>query len=174
VIRGAEEPRDVAERIDLATMASRKGLHAAAARLYEAAFAAKPELVDDLAAAHRYNAACAAALAGCGKGKDEPAPDLDARARLRGQALEWLEADLAARKHRPSTEAPRVAQALNHWKADADLVGVRDAEELAKLPEAERVAWRALWAGVDGLLRDAAFPADPFRHGATGGAESGP
>jgi hypothetical protein len=69
---------------------------------------------------------------------------------------------------------PFVRQTLHHGKADPDLAGVRDPAALAKRPEDERAAWRALWAVVDGLLKDAAFPADPFRHGATGGAESGP
>jgi hypothetical protein len=36
----------------------------AAARWYSEAFAAQPKLADDLNAGHRYEAACAAALAG--------------------------------------------------------------------------------------------------------------
>ena len=46
-----------------------------------------------------------------------------------------------------------VAKALNHWKKDPDLAGVRDDEELAKLPEAEREAWKTLWADVAALLK---------------------
>jgi tetratricopeptide (TPR) repeat protein len=174
VLTGADRPRDAAEQLGFATMASVKGLPAAAERLYEAAFASKPELVDDLAAGHRYNAACAAALAGCAKGKDDPAPDAAARTQLRAKALDWLKADLDLWRHRPAAEAPRVVQMLKHWLVDPELAGVRDAEELARLPAAERAAWAALWAGVDGLRLDTTFPADPFRHGATGGAESGP
>ena len=49
-------------------------LNCAAARFYEEAFAAQPKLADDLGAAHRYNAACAAALAGCGQSKDAGKP----------------------------------------------------------------------------------------------------
>ena len=45
---------------------------------------------------HRYNAACAAALAAAGQGKDDPPPDDAARAKLRGQALDWLKAERAA------------------------------------------------------------------------------
>ena len=45
-----------------------------------------------------------------------------------------------------------VAKTLGHWKADADLAGVRDADALAKLPEAERAEWQALWDEVDALL----------------------
>ena len=50
---------------------------------------------------------------------------------------------------------PVVQQTLQHWQADTDLAGVRDADALAKLPEAERGAWRALWAEVDALLEAA-------------------
>jgi hypothetical protein len=45
-------------------------LYAAAARFFDEAFAAQSSLADDLSSQHRYNAACAAALAGCGQGKD--------------------------------------------------------------------------------------------------------
>jgi hypothetical protein len=45
-----------------------------------------------------------------------------------------------------------VREALNSWKVDPDLAGIRDEEELAKLPAAEREAWRALWRGVDAVL----------------------
>ena len=38
------------------------------------------------------------------------------------------------------------------WDADA----VRDADALAKLPEAERADWRKLWADVDAVLQKAA------------------
>ena len=34
-----------------------------------------------------------------------------------------------------------------------DLIGVRNPDALAKLPEAEQKEWRALWAGVDALLK---------------------
>jgi hypothetical protein len=40
-------------------------------------------------------------------------------------------------------------RALQHWKADADLAGLRDP---ATLPEDEQKACRALWAEVDALL----------------------
>jgi hypothetical protein len=42
---------------------------------------------------------------------------------------------------------------LTHWRADPDLAGVRDKPALDKLPDAERMAWRKLWAEVDGLLK---------------------
>jgi hypothetical protein len=46
-------------------------------------------------------------------------------------------------------------QTLRHWRSNAALAGVRDAEGLAKLPRAERAAWGELWAEVDGLLKRA-------------------
>jgi tetratricopeptide (TPR) repeat protein len=83
VIRGHDRPRDAAEQADLARIAYRQGLHAAAARLLEAALVSRPALAEDLAADHRYDAACAAALAGGGRGEDDPAPGHDPRAGLR-------------------------------------------------------------------------------------------
>ena len=46
----------------------------------------------------------------------------------------------------------KVAPTLQHWKADADLAGIRDEKELAKLPEEERTAFKSLWNDVDQLL----------------------
>lgn len=57
---------------------------------------------------------------------------------------------------RDARAATFIAQTMRHWKADTDLIGVRDAEALAKLPEAERTSWRTLWVEVDGLLTRAA------------------
>ena len=117
---------------------------------------ADPKLGDDRQDRHRYNAACAAALAGCGQGTDDPKPDDAARAGLRGQALDWLKAERAAWAKVLDVGGPQsrplVQQTLQHWQADTDLAGVRDADALAKLPESERDAWRSLWAEVDALL----------------------
>jgi hypothetical protein len=48
-----------------------------------------------------------------------------------------------------------VQRTLAHWPADADLAGVRDKAELARLPQAERAAWRELWADVADLRQRA-------------------
>ena len=45
-----------------------------------------------------------------------------------------------------------VARTLTAWKAESDLAGVRDPDALARLPEAERKDWQALWADVEELL----------------------
>src|SRR5437763_2953473 len=50
----------------------------------------KPALAADPRTSVHYNAACAAALAGCGQGKDADQSDEKERGRLRRQALDWL------------------------------------------------------------------------------------
>jgi hypothetical protein len=106
--------------------------------------------------AHRYHAACAAALAGCGQGHDAAGLDANERARLRRQALDWLRADLAAwgRVLEKDPEKVRSVSAgvLQHWLDDPHLVGLRDPDALAKLPEAERQPWQRLWNDVTDLL----------------------
>jgi serine/threonine-protein kinase len=110
-------------------------------------------------AQHRYNAACAAALAGCGQGKDDPPLDEAGKAHWRKQALDWLKADLAVWSKVSETGPPQarqfIAQTLQHWKADSDLAGIRDPAALAKIPADEQKACRALWAEVDMLLAKA-------------------
>ncbi len=159
VLKGDDRPRDTAEGLAFAYLCNSLGRHATAARFWAEALAAEPKLGDDREAGHRYNAACDAALAGCGAGKDEPSPDEPARAKLRRQALEWLRAEKAVwaalLDGRDPKARAQVARTLRHWQVDTDLAGVRDAAALAKLPEAERKDWQALWADVDALLKKA-------------------
>jgi Flp pilus assembly protein TadD len=132
-----------------------KALYAAAARFYGQAFAEKPQLAEDLNLQHRYNAACAAALAGCGLGKDADKLDPKERARLRNQALDWLRADLKAYRQVMDKSAanagPEIAQLMQHWLQDTDFTGVRGPVALGRLPEAERSDWQKLWEEVDEL-----------------------
>jgi hypothetical protein len=44
-----------------------------------------------------------------------------------------------------------VAKALDRWKEDIDLAGVRDASGLAGIAGAERKGWKDLWAELDAL-----------------------
>jgi serine/threonine-protein kinase len=135
-------------------------LNRAAARFYADAFAAQPKLTEDLGAQHRYKATCAAALAGCGQGKDANQFDEPERARLRRQAVTWLQADLAAWRtlldKDPNKAGPAVLQTMQHWQGDADFAGVRGPEALARLPEAERPVWQKLWQEVAALQKRAA------------------
>src|SRR5262249_48149877 len=107
---------------------------------------------------HRFNAACAAARAGCGEGEDKPA-DAAALSELRRQAFDWLRADLAAKSKELETASPpnRVAviQTLQNWKTHNALACVRDEKEWAKLPEGERKEWQTFWAEVDAPFQQA-------------------
>jgi eukaryotic-like serine/threonine-protein kinase len=156
VIRG-EAPKDNAERLSLAQRAHDKAQHAAAARLLGEALEMDPKLADDRRAQHRYNAACDAAMAADGKGT--PPLDEVAKAKLRDQARSWLEAENNAWarvfENGPDQARPTIVQTLTHWRQDTELASVRDDHALAKLPEAERAAWRALWADVEGLRKRA-------------------
>jgi tetratricopeptide (TPR) repeat protein len=160
---GSYKPASNAERLDLAKWCRIKKLHHTATGLYAAAFAADPKLADDLTAAHRYSAACSAALAATGQGEDAAKLDDQEKARLRKQSLDWLRADLVLRGKQLESGKPgdraAVQQALQHWQQDTDLAGLRNAAALTKLPAEERAAWAKLWADVAALLKKAETPA---------------
>jgi tetratricopeptide (TPR) repeat protein len=158
-LKGEFQPRDTAERLGLIGVCHAKKLHHAATGLFAAAFAADPKLADDLKSAHRYNAACSAALAAAGQGEDAAKLEQQ-KTRLRKQALDWLRADLALRTKQLGSGQPAdraaVQQKLRHWQQDTDLAGIRDTAMLAKLPAEERAACKKLWADVAALLKKAA------------------
>jgi serine/threonine protein kinase/tetratricopeptide (TPR) repeat protein len=158
-VLNGEAPRDNAERLALARRAYDTKRHALAARLWAEAMDSDPKVADSRNPQHRYNAACAAALAADGQGKDDPAPDDATKLKLRQQALAWLKAELAVWAKFVESGPPQarasVAQTLAHWHKDTDLAGVREPGALERLPEDERDAWRALWAGVEDLLERA-------------------
>jgi tetratricopeptide (TPR) repeat protein len=160
---GEEQPKDAGDSLALAQMCQlHKHLYAAAVRWYDDAFSRQPALADDPSTANRYNAACAAALAGCGQGQDAGRVSDKERAGLRRQARDWLRADLQA-WHRllekgPHTNRPVVVQQLAHWLEDTDFNGVRGEKALAGLPEAERADWQKLWQEVEALRQRAAGP----------------
>jgi hypothetical protein len=87
VLRGDDKP-DPPQRLFFADLCVRTKRYAAAARLFAAALAAQPPLADDLREQPRYNAACAAALAGAGQGRDTAKLDAKEPARLRQQGLD--------------------------------------------------------------------------------------
>ncbi len=153
LLNGQDRPSGPAEVIEFAATCSRLGRHAAAVRLYAEALKADPRLADDPRAGLRYNAACAAAMAGCGRGRDDPPPDEAARTGYRKQALGWLQAEQAAWRRivdGGNLFARRGAlPLLRHWKEDTDLAGVRDPSALSRLPADEQQAWRNLWSAVE-------------------------
>jgi tetratricopeptide (TPR) repeat protein len=155
VLAGTSKPADAGQTLALAQLCRRpvKGLYAASARFYAEAFALQPKLPEDYQSGHRYNAACAAARAGCGQGNDANQTDARERARLRRQAFEWLRADLAAWRQLlekdPEKTRPIMQERLQHWQEESDLAGIRGADSLAKLPQAERQEWQKLWEEVE-------------------------
>jgi serine/threonine-protein kinase len=157
LLAGKVVPASEPERLEYAILCSTLQQHTAAARLYTEAFAAEPKLADHLQAGHRYNAACAVARAGCQEGEDAARLDDAERARLRRQALGWLQADLAVRRKQIGSErtgeSAQARQALAHWQKDTDLAGVRDPVAVAKRPVDERHEWERLWADVAEALR---------------------
>ena len=161
MLRGMDEPRDIPERLTLAELCHNSSYYVAATRFWAVALESDPSVSGDRRYPHRYNAACSASLAAAGKGRDESPPDDAKKAGLRGQALNWLKAELDtwAEQLEPSRfNHAWVSQKLQLWNHDPDLASVRDPDGLAKLPEPERTEWRALWADFDSLLAKARSP----------------
>jgi tetratricopeptide (TPR) repeat protein len=163
LLRGNDRPFDAGESAEFAQLCSCKQLYTTSARLWSDAFAARPELVEDAGEENRYQAARAAALAGCGLGKDDPAPDDAARERLRQEALDWINAELTAVAHLLEKGAPRgrgeIPKRLGRWQVDPAWVGLRADAALDTLPIAERRAFRELWSRVETLRQEASGPA---------------
>ena len=151
-LSGEARPADAGEQADLARLCVCKRLPAAAARFYAEAFAARPELADDLAMERRFDAACAAARAGCGR-QDGASLGEAERIRLRGQALEWLKAELTARSRQAVLGSPEergaAREALENWRRVPFLVGGAQPGPLERLPNEERAQWRKLWPEAD-------------------------
>jgi eukaryotic-like serine/threonine-protein kinase len=126
LLKGDGKTADAGESATLAQMCYDKKLHGGAARMWEDSFKAQPALAEDLKVQNRYNAACAAALAGCGQGTDKPPLTEEDKVHWRRQAIEWLRADLAAWSKvvasGPAQGREAAVKTLQHWKADADLV----------------------------------------------------
>ncbi len=156
ILAGKARPLDAAETLAFAMLCYDKKLHGASARLWSESFQSQPKLAEDMQVQNRHNAACAAALAGCGQGKDDTPLDEAAKARWRKQAIDWLKADLAGWSKILESGSPQarqaVTQTLQHWKADADLAGIRGPAALAKLPADEQTTCRKLWSQVEALL----------------------
>jgi tetratricopeptide (TPR) repeat protein len=158
VLEGKDRPARAAECLDFAELCQFSKKYVAAARLYADAFAAEPHLANDVRAGRRYNAACAAALAGCGHGDDQGKLSTAEQARWREQARRWLRADLAFWGKVVGGDAGMKALAykqLTHWQGDPDLRGLREPSALDKLPPPERQECSSLWRDVDALLKRA-------------------
>ncbi len=159
LLGGEDRPGSAAEALDIAEVCRYKRDWEGMARSYAIAFALEPKLADDVEAWHRYNAACAAAMAAAGQGVDSARLDEAARVKLRRQSLSWLRDDLAEWTRRLGggqvSDRSKMRNDLALWLRDGDLAGVRDADALATLPAEERAAWAKLWADFEALMRKA-------------------
>jgi serine/threonine-protein kinase len=156
-LEGSYRPQENDERLALMGVCQFRGLGGVAARMYADAFAADPNLADDLKAEYRYRAARCAALAGCGLSKDADTLGEAERTRWREKAREWLRADLAARTRTlagaSGTARGDIRKLLKGWQTAPDLAGLRDPEALEKLLADEQRECRALWNEVAAVLR---------------------
>jgi hypothetical protein len=144
------------ECLEAAELCFVRHYYSAAARLFGEALAAAPQLTADLRAGHRFNAACAAALAGIGRGDDADKLTEPERERLRARAREWLQLDLAdwVKKVDKGTAADRIQaeKALSQWQEDSDLAGLREPDARDRFSTDERKECNALWTEVAALL----------------------
>ncbi|HKB05098.1 MAG TPA: tetratricopeptide repeat protein [Gemmataceae bacterium] len=147
---GGAKPADE-DLIPLARFAARdRKMPGPAAALYAAAFAARPRRAEDVRAGHRYDAACAAALAAA----DEKVAEAD-RARWQRQALDWLRAELEAWVDESIHDAaarPETLARLERWREDPELASVHFEGSGSRLAPPDREAARWLWAGVDAAI----------------------
>ena len=154
ILTGTPSRADAAESLGFAQLCYVKKLHGASARFWSEAFQARPNLADDMKVQNRYNAACAAALAGSGQGKDDPPLDDVTKARWRKQALDWLKADLGAwskildtgRQILATRRSPRrfsTGRATPIWRGFGTL------RHWPNSPCGRQAACRALWVEVD-------------------------
>jgi serine/threonine protein kinase len=161
ILGGTGRASSSAEWAACAMVSYYKQMYASAARFFLRSFAQRPSLLSVTEQQDSYNAACAAALAGCGQGKDADQADPTERVRLRRQALDWLRADLTAWcqlfEKEPDKVGPVVVQTMQHWQQDQDFLGVRG-EALRKLSEAEHLEWEKMWQEVEALRQLAAKP----------------
>ncbi len=159
ILKGMEPPDNTAELLALADLCLRyKHCYAAATRFYAASLDKEPKLAEGVLANMYYDAACAASLAGVGKGKDGDKLLEQDRSKLRRQALDWLQADLALLRKQSQSgnveEVVLVTRKLSHAQSDPDLIGVREASELAGMANEEREAWQQFWADLARLLEE--------------------
>jgi tetratricopeptide (TPR) repeat protein len=151
---GAPKAAPAAEWLGFAEVCFYKKRYADAVQFYRQAFAQEPTLAADLDNGHRYNGACAAALAAAGRGEGTASLDTLRRAELRKQAVTWLREDLEAWKQRATDPKARatVNATLRLWQRHPNLASLRDPAAVAQLPADEQQACKQLWEEVEALL----------------------
>jgi Flp pilus assembly protein TadD len=155
ILSGTEKPASAAEQLGFARVCQLKQLTAGAARLYAEAFTMDPKLAADCRTGIRFDAACAATMAGCGRSEDGADLSDAERASWRTQSRQWLRADLAAWVRildANPTSRGAVRDVMTIWQGHADLACVREPGELNKLPADERKDYFVFWGEVAVVL----------------------
>jgi len=160
VLHGAE-PREAGEAAAFARIAYYQQRYRSSARLWRFALhrnglPPRDRRHDRWDAA--FCAACSAALAGTGKGNDSGESGEAERAEWQRQAVAWLDEALVAGRERLADgkiDKRVLAWWLRNCKTAPELAGIRDEMYTAKLPDAERLAFRNLWAALSELLAQA-------------------
>src|SRR5262249_18107066 len=129
--------------------------YTAATGFFRAAFTVEPKLAEHQIFQHRSLAFSAALRAAAGQGENATGLNAEERSKLRQQALERLQVDVAVcgRLAENKDLRQKVRERLSSWLRDGDLVLVREAKALAALPEPERKAWQQFWEDVAALLK---------------------
>ncbi|MHC4941159.1 MAG: serine/threonine-protein kinase [Planctomycetota bacterium] len=109
VLAGKDQPENAQDWLALAQVAFQTKQHATSARFYKEAFGREPKLAADFRSGGRYNAACAAALAG-----------------QHAQARTWLREDVDLMKTLPRTARRAIRERARHALRDPDLKSIRD------------------------------------------------
>jgi serine/threonine-protein kinase len=156
ILEGKEKPASTAEQLEFAELCRYEKRYLAAAQLFAAAFAWREAVGEMSLDRFRYAAICSAALAGCGCGEDAARTDATERSQWRALARVWLREDLALFDDEFDGCSTRVRDmmrnTLTHWRRDPTLAGLRDPDQVAKWPAAERKHCLALWKEVDRVL----------------------
>lgn len=154
-LEGNYQPQDSDERLGFLEICQSTNRTRTLVGLYAGAFASDRHLADDLHAGLRYDAACAAAMAGSGYGADVSDMSDAERLALHSQAREWLRDDLSAWVNKlnvdPLTTRSEIQRELSRWKSDPDLAGLRDPAALEKLPTEEQREFVKLWDDVESV-----------------------
>ena len=99
--------------------------------------------------AHRYNAACAALLLATGTTAQTIILDPSETARLKHQALLWLDSELAACKEIAGNLEPKaimsLIETLEQWLRDSNLASLRGDKQIKQLPDEDQQVCRKLW-----------------------------
>ena len=179
-LEGTYQPQDNAERSTLLGICQYQARWGTAARLFADALAADPTLADRISverlrrmpiqegtmdpadvyrSSSRYGAARCRLLASGGQGSDAAQITKDERLAMRKQAIQWLQADLKVWQRLLASDTPAerdmARNMLSRWHSEPDLAGLRETDELAKLPAEEAAACRELWSSVNAALNSA-------------------